>query len=430
VIQALLLDIEGTTSSLAFARDVLFPYAREHLGSFIQQHRGRPEVEAELSEASRLAEQENPHEDVHAALQRWMAQDRKVTPLKALQGLLWEAAFARGELVAHVYPEVPGALASLRQHGLRVAIYSSGSVRAQRAFFRYSAAGDLCALIDGWFDTSIGHKVGPSSYRAIARALALEPSAIAFLSDTEAELDAARAAGLTTLGILRAPLTIGAHAAAVSFDGLSRTLSLARATDPTPAPEKATVAALSRYCHARGWASATSGNFSVRAGERMAITASGVDKGRLSERDVLWVGLDGVALEPGRPSAEAPLHAQLYRSSPRIGAVLHTHSIAATVLSRRAASARSLALSGYEMAKALAPANAGGPPEIVVPIFANEQDTTRLAATIGEQLARAPALAYLVEGHGLTTWAADADRARHHTEALELMLACELAARG
>jgi len=428
VIQALLLDIEGTTSSLAFVREVLFPHARAFLGSFIEQHRGRPDVAAELSEATRLAQLEEPREELQATLQRWMAQDRKVTPLKALQGLLWEAAFERGELVAHVYPEVPAVLAELRQRGLRVAIYSSGSVRAQRAFFRYSAAGDLSPLIDAWFDTHVGSKSESGSYRAIARALDLEPSAIAFLSDSEAELDAARAAGLATLGISRAPLSIGAHAAAASFDGLARLLAPERAPDPSPAPEKEIVAELSRHCHARGWASATSGNFSVRAGERMAITASGVDKGRLSARDVLWVGLDGAPLEAGKPSAEAPLHAALYRSSARIGAVLHTHSIAATVLSRRAAQARTLTLSGYEMAKALAPASPDGPPELVLPIFENLQDTTRLARVVGEQLTRTPALAYLIEGHGLTTWAADAERARHHTEALELMLACELAA--
>ena len=429
MIQALLLDIEGTTSSLAFVREELFPYAREFLSSFIEQHRARPDVAAELSEATRLAWQEDPREELQATLQRWMAEDRKVTPLKALQGLLWEAAFARGELVAHVYPEVPAALAALRQRGLRVAIYSSGSVRAQRAFFRYSAAGDLTASIDAWFDTNIGSKSEPGSYRAIARALALEPAAIAFLSDSEAELDAARAAGLTTLGIWRAPLSIGAHPAASSFDGLAHTLGLTRAVNPSPAPEKTIVAELSRYCHARGWASATSGNFSVRGGERMAITASGVDKGRLDERDVLWVGLDGAPLEAGKPSAEAPLHAALYRSSPRVGAVIHTHSVAATVLSRRAASSGALTLSGYEMAKALAPASAAGPPELVLPVVPNQQDTALLAQTIGEQLSRTPALAYLVEGHGLTTWAADADRARHHTEALELMLACELATR-
>jgi len=409
--------------------EVLFPYAREHLVRFIDQHRGLPEVEAELAEVARLARLESSaKENVAATLQRWMDQDRKATPLKALQGLLWERAFARGDFVAHVYPDVPDALVAFRQQGLRLAVYSSGSVRAQQAFFRHSTAGDLTAYIDAWFDTVVGTKSEPGSYRAIASALDLPPAALAFLSDSQVELDAARAAGLATLGLVRGPLAVGAHSAASSFEALPRTLGLPAPRAWSGPSEKTTVVALSRHCHGRGWASATSGNFSVRAGARMAITASGVDKGQLTEREVLWVGLDAAPLEPGKPSVEAPLHAALYRGSPSIGAVVHTHSVAATVLSRRAAPGRELRLSGYEMAKALAPALDGALPELVLPVFPNLQDAARLARRVGEHLAHSPAPGYLIEGHGLTTWGVNAERARHHTEALEFLLACELEA--
>lgn len=449
MIQALLLDIEGTTSSLEFVRDVLFPYAREHLGRFIEEQRGSADlgdlVEAELAEVVRLARAEGVEgEDAWSSLQRWMSEDRKVGPLKALQGLLWEGAFRRGIFAAHVYPDVPAALASCREHGLGIYIYSSGSVRAQRAFFRYSAAGDLTQLIDGYFDTGIGSKAEPASYLAIARQLGLAPAAISFLSDSPIELDAARAAGLDTIGLRREPLTLGAHRALTHFGdlpielpsrahgasvdaGIGGRVGAAAAQLVGTERHKAEVVALSRHCHARGWASATSGNFSVRAGdERMAITASGVDKGRLGERDVLVVGLDLRPLEPGVPSAEAPLHAALYLGSPHIGAVLHTHSVAATVLSRRAAASGALRLSGYEMAKAVAPVAAGAPPELVLPIFPNQQDTAALARVASERLSRSPAPAYLVEGHGLTTWGRDVEHARRCTEALEFLLACEL----
>jgi len=426
MMRALLLDIEGTTSSLEFVRDVLFPYAHAQLAGFIAERRGDPEVLALLAETERLlrAEGASAAEPV-AALERWMAEDRKVVPLKELQGLLWEAAFQRGRFVAHVYPDVAPALRLFRERGLRLYVYSSGSVRAQRAFFRHSAAGDLTALIDGRFDTRTGSKSEPTSYRAIADSIGLAPGELAFLSDSRAELDAARSAGLATYGLLRGPLALADHPAVARFDELP----FAR-REPQGAGDiaRAQVIELAHHCHARGWALATGGNFSVRVSrEQIAITASGIDKGRITPSGVLLVALDGTVLEPGSPSAETPLHTALYRSSTAIGAVVHTHSVAGTVLSRRHASRGSLRLSGYEMSKALVPTSNGALGELVLPIVANRQDTRALADVVSQRLAREPARAYLVEGHGLTTWGADAAEARRHVEALEFMLACELA---
>lgn len=425
VIRAILLDIEGTTSSLEFVRDVLFPYAREHLASFIAERRGDPEVDAQLAETERLLRAEGASgSDALPALARWMAEDRKVTPLKALQGLLWEAAFQRGAFVAHVYPDVAPALRLFRERGLGIHVYSSGSVRAQRTFFRHSAAGDLTAFIDGWFDTESGSKLEPTSYRAIAEAIGLAPGEIAFLSDSRAELDAARGAGLVTFGVLRS-LALADHPTVARFDELP----LAQREPDAGDAARAQVIELAHHCHARGWALATSGNFSVRVSrERFAITASGIDKGRVTPSGVLLVGLDGAPLEPGSPSAETPLHAALYRSSTAIAAVAHTHSVAATVLSRRHAPRGGLRLSGYEMSKALTPASNGALGELVLPIVANRQDTRELADVVSQRLLeQAPAFAYLVEGHGLTTWGAHPAEVKRHVEALEFMLACELA---
>lgn len=428
--RALLLDIEGTTSSLAFVRKELFPYARAHLRAFVSEHRHEPEVQRELAEVTRLARAEGSSaDDPVRELERWMAEDRKATPLKALQGLLWQRAFQRGVFVAHVYPEVPAALARAREQGLALHVYSSGSVRAQQAFFRHSAAGDLTPLVAGWFDTTIGSKLEAASYRKIAAAIGQEPREILFLSDSLPELDAARAAGLETLAVLRGPHALGAHAAVTRFDELplSPPAGEARASDPV-ARGKAEVVALARHCHERGWASATSGNFSVRiGGERIAITATGIDKARVTPGDVLLLAPDGTPLEPGRPSAEAPLHVELYRSRADVGAVAHTHSVAATVLSRHFASRGVLRLSSYEMAKALAPVKAGEPPELNIPILENQQDTLALAQHARAQIEKSQAFAYLVEGHGLTTWGRDVAEVRRQVEALEFMLACELA---
>jgi 2,3-diketo-5-methylthio-1-phosphopentane phosphatase/methylthioribulose-1-phosphate dehydratase len=459
VVRALLLDIEGTTSSLEFVRDVLFPYAREHLRRFIEGRRGDPQIEARLHEVAQLARAEGaPGGDPVTQLERWMAQDRKLTPLKALQGLLWDEAFRREEFRAHVYRDVPPALARMRELGLSLYVYSSGSVRAQQAFFRHSQAGDLTPLIDGWFDTEIGSKRDSASYRAIAAATGLSAPELLFLSDSREELDAARAAGLVTIGLLRGPLALGAHPAVTRFDdlppGLFASARAAASDPPSPDPTapdptapdptapaltapdltapdltaaRAQVVALAHHHHARGWAAATSGNFSVRVSpERFLITASGVDKGQLGTGDVLLVSLDGAPLEAGTPSAESPLHAALYRSARDIGAVIHTHSPAATVLSRQHAAEGALRLTGYEMSKALRAATDGTLAELVLPILPNLQDTRALAPIASERVAALAAPAYLVEGHGLTTWGKDPSQARRHAEAIEHMLQSEL----
>ncbi|MGH8214360.1 MAG: acireductone synthase [Rhodanobacteraceae bacterium] len=203
---AVLTDIEGTTSAITFVKDVLFPYARAHLPRFIEAHRGDPEVQRWLDATSREAGIEDPQSRyVVETLLRWIDEDRKATPLKALQGMIWKAGYEAGDYRAHVYPEVPGRLREWKARGLRLYVYSSGSVQAQKLFFRYSEAGDLTPLFDGWFDTQVGGKRERGSYLRIAESIGLPPPAILFLSDVVAELDAARDTGMQTTLVFRPP---------------------------------------------------------------------------------------------------------------------------------------------------------------------------------------------------------------------------------
>ena len=200
--KVLLLDIEGTTTSIAFVYDVLFPFARRELErTFVGEGllvRGwsRPEV----AEAVRLmaggAGAQSPAAAAGAAL-ALMHADVKDTGLKALQGLLWKAGYDRGELRGHVFSDVPLAFERAAERGVRLAIYSSGSVEAQRLIFGHSEAGDLARFITGWFDTTTGPKKAPESYRAIANALGAAPSDILFGTDNLDEARAAREAGVT-----------------------------------------------------------------------------------------------------------------------------------------------------------------------------------------------------------------------------------------
>lgn len=209
---AILLDIEGTTTPIAFVSDVLFPYARVHLRGHLEQHAGVPEYETLLGrlkddrEAERQRGEAVPawvdapdaaRRAAAAAYVDWlMDRDRKSPPLKELQGRIWELGFHHGELVGEVFPDVPPALRRWHARGLPVAIYSSGSVQAQQLLFRHSSAGDLTRFLRAYFDTGVGAKADPDSYRGIARAIGRPPASMLFLSDSARELAAARAAGM------------------------------------------------------------------------------------------------------------------------------------------------------------------------------------------------------------------------------------------
>ena len=223
-IRAIVTDIEGTTSSISFVRDVLFPHARKQLPAFIETHGDTPEVQHWLHEAAREAGLvEAERQEIIELLLQWIDEDRKSTALKALQGMIWRDGYTAGDYRAHVYPEVAARLRDWRADGLRLYVYSSGSVPAQQLFFRYSEAGDLTPLFAGYFDTETGPKREAESYRRIAQAVGEQPAHILFLSDIVEELDAARAAGMQTGWLLRAPLAVPsapAHPVYRDFDAI------------------------------------------------------------------------------------------------------------------------------------------------------------------------------------------------------------------
>lgn len=204
MITAIVTDIEGTTSSLSFVKDVLFPYAREHLPEFVRSHQDDSRVAQLLDDVrAEIGRPDLDNEGVIAQLIEWIDRDRKITPLKALQGLIWEAGYRDGAFHGHIYDDALAALQRWHDQGVRIYVYSSGSVYAQKLLFGHTRAGDLTPLFSGYFDTRIGAKTQAESYRSIAKELGLPGQEILFLSDVEAELDAAATAGMRTCWVVR-----------------------------------------------------------------------------------------------------------------------------------------------------------------------------------------------------------------------------------
>jgi enolase-phosphatase E1 len=221
---AALIDVEGTVGSIAFVHDVLFPFARERMSEFVRTNREEPEVRAALDAAARDA-----GVDVHdldaivRVLHDWSDRDLKITPLKTLQGMIWRTGFESGAIRADLYEDAVDALRRFHERGIRLFVYSSGSVAAQQLLFGHSVAGDLRPLFDGYFDTTAGPKREAASYRRIAQTLAMRPQDVVFFSDHPAELDAARAAGMQTVQLARPADGVtpaGTHPAAATFAGI------------------------------------------------------------------------------------------------------------------------------------------------------------------------------------------------------------------
>lgn len=196
----ILTDVEGTTTAIAYVKDTLFPFAANELENFLAVHGTEPEVAAIIEDVRALAPVVSPV----ATLRRWMAADEKITSLKALQGLIWEAGYRDGRLRGHLWPDVAACLRAWHASGIGLAVFSSGSVDAQKQLFGNSIAGDLTPLFQGFFDTRIGSKREMPAYAAIARTLRSPPGAILFLSDVAEELDAAAGAGMQVCQLVRA----------------------------------------------------------------------------------------------------------------------------------------------------------------------------------------------------------------------------------
>jgi enolase-phosphatase E1 len=201
-IRAVVVDIEGTTSSIAFVKEQLYPYARRHLPTYAREHAAA--IRDILDEVRRIegnASLDTPQ--LTAVLLRWMDDDRKITPLKALQGLVWQKGFESGALRAPVYEDALRALRQWHEQGLKLYVYSSGSVAAQRLLFSHTEQGDLTALFSGYFDTTTGSKAEPESFRTIAKLIGLPADRILFLSDHTGEIEAARCAGMRAVWVNR-----------------------------------------------------------------------------------------------------------------------------------------------------------------------------------------------------------------------------------
>lgn len=204
MINAIVTDIEGTTSSIHFVHDVLFPYSKKHLKNFLQQNQHNPQIVPILNEVREIIQ--NPNADlisIENTLINWINEDKKITALKTLQGFIWQHGFEQGELKAHLYPDADEYLNKWYLQNIDLYVYSSGSVYAQKLFFGHSEFGDLTSIFKGYFDTTIGAKREQNSYQTIADTIGVTPEHILFLSDVKEELDAAKQIGMNTYWLIR-----------------------------------------------------------------------------------------------------------------------------------------------------------------------------------------------------------------------------------
>jgi enolase-phosphatase E1 len=220
MIKAIVTDIEGTTSSLSFVKDVLFPYARAKLPEYVRQHKDEAIIKQLLVDTCNEAGIDYGIQSAINQLIQWIDQDKKITPLKTLQGHIWKAGYELGDFKGHLYQDAIDNLKAWKAKGISLYVYSSGSVLAQKLLFGHTDAGDLTPLFSGFFDTNIGGKKDVDSYRKIAEEIGLPVDNILFLSDIKEELDAALAAGYQTIWLTRdqQPEARAAHLQISSFN--------------------------------------------------------------------------------------------------------------------------------------------------------------------------------------------------------------------
>jgi len=191
--------------------------------AYVHNHAQEPAVQAHLDEVRALVGRSMTEAEVIAQLERWMDEDQKITPLKALQGMVWEAGYQQGDFTGHVYDDAVRHLRQWKEQGIHLYVFSSGSVQAQRLLFGYSDHGDLMSLFSGYFDTTIGNKRDAAAYTKIIETIGAAPDHILFLSDIKEELDAAKAAGMRTTWLVRdaVPDASATHPQVSDFDGIA-----------------------------------------------------------------------------------------------------------------------------------------------------------------------------------------------------------------
>lgn len=219
-IQFILTDIEGTTTSVSFVYEQLFPYFRANIGK-LKDLEHLPEVKEAFEQVIALAKEEGKTvsgaDEIIETLLRWDREDKKITPLKTLQGILWDEGYRSGEIKGHVYEDVPAALENWKQAGKQLGVFSSGSVAAQKLIFGFSEAGDLMPYFSAYFDTRTGGKRETETYVKIAEALKIPAENILFLSDIREELVAADEAGYQTVQLVRPGTTANWKETAADF---------------------------------------------------------------------------------------------------------------------------------------------------------------------------------------------------------------------
>lgn len=218
--RAIVIDIEGTTSSIAFVHEVLFPYSRARLAQFVAEN---PDKVEPILGAVRVevGKQDLDTDGCIASLLEWHDADRKIGPLKELQGLIWAEGYDSGTLRGHIYDDAAAALRRWHEAGIALYVYSSGSVAAQKLLFGHTVHGDLAGLFSGHFDTAVGGKREAASYRAIAEAIGLPAGEILFLSDVVEELAAAQQAGLSVILVVRDGAVESPFPAVAALDGVA-----------------------------------------------------------------------------------------------------------------------------------------------------------------------------------------------------------------
>ncbi|MCQ8891451.1 acireductone synthase [Pseudoalteromonas carrageenovora] len=204
MIKAILTDIEGTITRISFVKDVLFPYAAKQLATFLRLNAKKAHVAEQIAAVKTIIDEPNADlERVISVLLTWIEEDKKITPLKQLQGLIWQTGYEHGDFKGHLYPDAFDFLQAQHAQNIALYVYSSGSVRAQQLLFKYSDYGDIRALFNDFFDTKVGAKQEQAAYHTIIEQLPFDASEVLFLSDVAAELDAAKAVGLKTLHLIR-----------------------------------------------------------------------------------------------------------------------------------------------------------------------------------------------------------------------------------
>ncbi|MBM7074311.1 acireductone synthase [Shewanella sp. 202IG2-18] len=203
-IRAIVVDTAGTTTDLSFIEDVLFPYSSDKLADFLTVNQDNVLVDNCISDVKEMALEPDADLDrVVGILKHWISEDRKATPLKTLQGLIWKQGYAENAFTGHIYPDFIDAISQYKQHGIRIYSFSSGSVDAQKLLFSHSDGGDLTPLFSGHFDTRTGNKTYKQAYLNILNTISLSPKQVLFVSDRLEELKAADNAGLNVIYMKR-----------------------------------------------------------------------------------------------------------------------------------------------------------------------------------------------------------------------------------